>query len=203
MALILTLSVTSAHFAFAEDDKVKKKPKKIKEKSKLKNEKQFKPVYKKEKQIPQKQAKPKIKTPTQPQTQSLDLTGNDWKGTAQWSVSFEYYDAELGTYKENCEFVGNIQMGLVQNGNSVTGNLGLSNVQLVRAIRADICNNPNFASFGGGSLDIQVFGSGFSGKVGIVNVSGSATTDLLNGKLNLSDDIVHVGGTFTAQRAFN
>ncbi|MFY9300745.1 MAG: hypothetical protein WAO91_06105 [Candidatus Nitrosotenuis sp.] len=200
---VLLVSSISTHLAFAEDDKIKKKPKKIKEKHKLKKEKQFKPVPKKENSIKQKQVKPKIVTPPQPQTQSLDLTSNNWKGTAQWSVSFEYYDAELGTYTEKCEFLGNIQMNLVQNGNTITGNLGLSNVELVSAIRANVCNNPNFASFGGGVVNAQMFGSNFSGSVGIVNLSGSATTDLLNGKLSLSDNIVQVSGTFSAQRAFN
>jgi hypothetical protein len=94
-------------------------------------------------------------------------------------------------------------MSLIHKGNSVTGNLGLSDVQLVNAIRADVCNNPNFANWGGGGFNVQMFGSGFSGKVGIVDVSGSATTDLLSGKLSLPDDVVQVGGSFTAQRAFN
>lgn len=130
-------------------------------------------------------------------THTPTLTGN-YQGTAKWSASFDYYNGNLGSYRENCQYVGNIVLQLQRDGDHVSGNAEVTNYQVVGAIDTSTCQ----AGFDlSGAVDAIVFGSGFSGTVGVLDIDGQFTTDLLRGQIsgNLGD-AVDISGQFTASR---
>ena len=138
-----------------------------------------------------------LNTPSIPSTHTPTLTGN-YQGTAKWSASFDYYNGNLGSYRENCQYAGNIVLQLQRDGDHVSGNAEVTNYQVVGAIDTSTCQ----AGFDlSGAVDAIVFGSGFSGTVGVLDIDGQFTTDLLRGQIsgNLGD-AVDISGQFTASR---
>jgi len=208
VATILITSVLLPVSALAEEKKsaeqkkksdkkpsVKKTP--TSEKKKLKPGLQpFTPKSKPEEPAKTKPDKPKLQTKSS--TASLDLTGK-WTGTAVWSAAFDYYDSNIGSYREVCMYQGNFVLVLNQNGNSVTGNAALSNVQVTQGRNMDVCAEEGFSTLG--AVDAKIFGSGFSGTVGGLGIKGSVTSDLMNGQVSGSlGGEVGIDGKFTGNR---
>lgn len=213
VATILITSVLLPVSVFAEEKKTteqKKKTQKAKtptvkktptaEKKKLKPGLQpFTAKSKPEEPAKTTQDKPKIQTKSS--TASLDLTGK-WTGTAVWSAAFDYYDPDIGSYREVCRYQGNFVMALNQNGNSVTGNAALGNVQVTQGRNMDVCAEEGFSTLG--AVNAKLFGSGFSGTVGELNIKGSVTSDLMNGQVSGSlGGVVGIDGKFTGNRALS
>ncbi len=211
VAVILLTSVLLPASVFAEEKKStekKKSPvkkpvvKKIPtvEKKKIKPGLQpFTPKSKPEEPAKTTPEKPKLQTKSS--TVSLDLSGK-WTGTAVWSTAFDYYDPNIGSYREVCMYSGSFVMVLNQNGNSVTGNAALGNVQVTQGRNMDVCAEEGFSTLG--AVNAKLFGSGFSGTVGGLNIKGSVTSDLMNGQVSGSlGGEVGIDGKFTGNRALN
>jgi len=175
---------------------VKKAP--INEKKKLKPGLQpFTPKTKPQEPAKTKPDKPELKTKSS--TTTLDMTGK-WTGTATWSAAFDYYDPNIGSYREVCMYQGSFVMDLNQNGNSVTGNAALGNVAVIQGRNMDVCSEGGFNTLG--AVDAKVFGSGFSGTVGGLNIKGSVTSDLISGKVSGSlGGEVSIDGQFKGNRS--
>jgi hypothetical protein len=156
----------------------------------------FTPKTKAEEPAKTKPDRPELKT--KPST-TLDLTGR-WTGIATWSAAFDYYDPNIGSYREVCMYHGSFVMALNQNGNSVTGNAALDNVQVTQGRNMDVCAEGGFSTLG--AVDAKVFGSGFSGTVGGLNIKGSVTSDLISGRVSGSlGGEVSVDGQFKGNRS--
>ena len=207
MAAILVTSVLLPVSALGEEKKsseqkkkkitpVKKAP--VNEKKKLKPGLQpFTPKIKPEEPAKTKPDRPELKTKSA--TATLDLTGK-WTGTATWSAAFDYYDPNIGSYREVCMYQGSFVMDLNQNGNSVTGNAALGNVAVIQGRNMDVCSEGGFNTLG--AVDAKVFGSGFSGTVGGLNIKGSVTSDLISGKVSGSlGGEVSIDGQFKGNRS--
>lgn len=213
--LIATILVTSILLpaSFAEEQKSSEKKKKTDkakkpvvkktltpEKKKLKPGLQpFTPKSKSEEPAKTSPDKPKLQTKSS--TSTLDLSGK-WTGIATWSAVFDYYDPNIGSYREVCMYQGSFVMVLNQNGNSVTGNAALTNVAVTQGRNMDVCAEEGFSTLG--AVNAQVFGSGFSGTVGGLNIRGSVTSDLMNGQVSGSlGGEVGIDGKFTGNRALS
>lgn len=211
LGIILVTSVLLPASALAEEKKStdqKKKTEKAKkptvkkvpasEKKKLKPELQpFTPKTKAEKPAKTKPDKPELKTKSS--TATLDLAGK-WTGIATWSAAFDYYDPNIGSYREVCMYQGSFEMVLNQNGNSVTGNAALGNVQVTQGRNMDVCAEGGFSTLG--AVDAKIFGSGFSGTVGGLNIKGSVTSDLISGRVSGSlGGEVSIDGQFKGNRS--
>lgn len=205
VAVILVTSVLLPASVFGEEKKspeqkkvkpVKKAP--INEKKKLKPGMQpFTPKTKPEEPAKTKPDKPELKTKSS--TATLDLTGK-WTGTATWSAAFDYYDPKIGSYREVCMYSGSFVMDLNQNGNSVTGNAALGNVAVTQGRNMNVCSEGGFSTLG--AVDAKVFGSGFFGTVGGLNIKGSVTSDLISGKVSGSlGGEVSIDGQFKGNRS--
>jgi hypothetical protein len=219
VATILIMSVLLPVSALAEEKKSteqKKKSEKTKKSEKAKkpsvkktpaNDKKklkpglqpFTPKSKPEEPAKTKPDKPKLQTKSS--TASLDLSGK-WTGIAVWSAVFDYYDPDIGSYREVCMYRGNFVLVLNQNGNSVTGNAALNNVQVTQGRNMDVCAEEGFSTLG--AVDAKIFGSGFSGTVGGLGIKGSVTSDLMNGQVSGSlGGEVGIDGKFTGNRVLN
>lgn len=212
IATILITSVLLPTSAFAEEKKSteqKKKTDKTKkpavkktptEKKKLKPGMQpFTPKSKPEEPAKYTPDKPKLQTKSA--TPTLNLSGK-WTGIATWSASFDYYDPNIGSYREVCMYQGNFVMTLNQNGNSVTGNAALGNVAVIQGRNMDVCAEEGFSTLG--AVNAKIFGSGFTGTVGGLNIKGSVTSDLMNGQVSGSlGGEVGINGKFTGNRVLN
>lgn len=210
IATILITSVLLPISAFAEEKKSaeqKKKTDKAKnpavkktstEKKKLKPGMQpFTPKSKPEEPAKTKSDRPELKTKSS--TATLDLSGK-WTGSATWSAAFDYYDPNIGSYREVCMYSGSFVMVLNQNGNSVTGNAALGNVAVTQGRNMDVCVEEGFSTLG--AVDAKVFGSGFSGTVGGLNIKGSVTSDLMSGRVSGSlGGEVGIDGQFKGNRS--
>lgn len=211
LGIILVTSVLLPASALGEEKKSsdqKKKTEKAKkplvkkapesEKKKLKPGLQpFTPKTKPEDPAKTKPDRPELKTKSS--TATLDLTGK-WTGSATWSAAFDYYDPNIGSYREVCMYSGSFVLDLNQNGNSVTGNAALGNVQVTQGRNMDVCAEGGFSTLG--AVDAKVFGSGFSGTVGGLNIKGSVTSDLINGRVSGSlGGEVSIDGQFKGNRS--
>lgn len=210
MVAVLVTSVLLPTSVFGEEKKsteqkkktekaklpVKKAP--INEKKKLKPGLQpFTPKTKPQEPAKTKPDKPELKTKSS--TTTLDMTGK-WTGTATWSAAFDYYDPNIGSYREVCMYQGSFVMDLNQNGNSVTGNAALGNVAVTQGRNMDVCSEGGFSTLG--AVDAKIFGSGFSGTVGGLNIKGSVTGDLISGKVSGSlGGEVSIDGQFKGNRS--
>ncbi|MCE9616986.1 MAG: hypothetical protein K8Q88_01305 [Nitrosarchaeum sp.] len=157
------------------------------------------------KQTPVPESEPK-QTPTpapepipepEPTPKSQGLTGT-YQGTAKWTASFEYYSPVKGLYKETCWYTGNVLINLTQNGNDVGGSAQVSNQQATADYDSSLCQSGFTLE---GVVNGVVFGSGFSGTVGVLNVDAQFTSDMLRG--NVSGDlggVVAISGEFTSSR---
>lgn len=138
-----------------------------------------------------------ILTPKQTGDFTQALNGK-YHGTAKWDASFEYYDKDRGSYHEVCQYSGSITVQLVRDGNHVIGNVDLTDYQLTGAVERSVCDNEAFGF--DGSVDVTIFGSGFSGKVGLLDVDGQFTSDLLRGRVSGDYGDVAITGEFTTNR---
>lgn len=129
--------------------------------------------------------------------QVTHLTGR-WQGVANWSASFDYYDGNLGFYRETCNYSGDMVLQLQLIDNSVTGSVQVPSYSVTSATTPEACQ----AGFTlAGAVDATVFGSGFSGTVGVLDIDGQFTTDLLRGQVSGSIGGVDISGEFTASRS--
>jgi hypothetical protein len=124
-----------------------------------------------------------------------DLTGN-WAGTAQGTVSFDYYEPGTGDTTEVCTFQGPLTLTLQQDGTHLTGNISPASFTVSGK---PICQQP--FQFQGGALDANIFGSGFRGTVEGVTISGQFTSDLLRGTFSGDVGTLTIQGQFTASRS--
>jgi hypothetical protein len=204
LGAMLLLSVSMSDSAFAEQKDSKKKSKTA-EKKKLKPG--FQPLKPKPgleskskvepKSVKPQPAKPKLQT--QGSTTSLDMSGK-WEGIVKWSASFDYWDPNLGSYREICQYQGNFQMELQQKDNTVSGGVKMTNVE-VKGGRSEEACAVDFATFS--NINAKIFGSGFSGTLdGLIDVKGSATSDLIRGQISGSVGEAIIGGEFTGNRIF-
>lgn len=212
VATILIASVLLPISAFAAEKKSidQKKADKVKsptvKKTPISEKKKLKPgmqpfVPKTKPQEPAKTVPDKPKLQTKSSTSTLSLSGK-WTGIATWSASFDYYDPNIGSYREVCMYQGSFVMTLNQNGNSVTGNAALGNVAVIQGRNMDVCAEEGFGTLG--AVDAKIFGSGFSGTVGGLNIKGSVTSDLMNGQVSGSlGGEVGINGKFTGNRVLS
>ncbi len=205
LGAMLLLSASTSDSAFAEQKDTKKKTKTA-EKKKLKPG--FQPLKPKQESEPKnltksiKPAKPqpvKPKLHTQGSTTSLDMSGK-WEGIATWSASFDYWDPNLGSYREACQYQGNFGMTLTQTGNIVRGGAEITNFKVTGGRNMQVCSEEGLAPLG--SVDAKIFGSGFSGKLGLLDVRGTVTSDLIRGQVSGSVGEITIGGEFTGNRIF-
>jgi hypothetical protein len=97
-------------------------------------------------------------------------------------------------------YQGSFVLVLNQNGNSVTGNAALGNVAVTQGRNMDVCSEEGFSTLG--AVDAKLFGSGFSGTVGGLNIKGSVTSDLISGQVfgSLGGE-VSIDGKFKGNRS--
>lgn len=212
--LVATVLITSALLpisALAEEKKSADQKKKTADKTKKQSvkktpadeKKKLKPglqpfTPKSKPEEPAKTTPDKPKLQTKSSTSSLDMTGK-WAGIAVWSAAFDYYDPNIGSYREVCRYQGNFVLNLIQNGNVATGNAALGNVQVTQGRNMDVCAEEGLSTLG--AVNVKVFGSGFSGTVGGLNIKGSITSDLMNGQVSGSlGGEIGVDGKFTGNR---
>lgn len=212
IAAVLILSVLLPISSFADEKKSTEQKKKSAEKAKKLSVKKTLTAEKKKlkpglqpftsKSKPEEPAKTKPDKPelkTKSSTATLDLSGK-WTGIATWSAAFDYYDPNIDSYREVCMYQGSFVMVLNQNGNSVTGNAALNNVQVTQGRNMDVCAEEGFSTLG--AVNAKIFGSGFSGTVGELNIKGSVTSDLMSGQVSGSlGGVVSIDGKFKGNRA--
>ncbi|MBI5698242.1 MAG: hypothetical protein HZC29_07165 [Thaumarchaeota archaeon] len=197
VASMLLLSVVLPISADAAEKKIKKQTKEIKKKKLKSGFEPFKPMSKPEE--PAKMQQDKTKLQTKSSTKTLDLSGR-WSGTAVWSAAFDYYDPDIGSYREVCRYQGSFLLILQQSGNSITGDASLGNVQVTQGRNMDVCAEGGFSTLG--AVNAKLFGSGFSGTVGGLGIKGSVTSDLISGQVSGSlGGEVGIDGKFTGNRA--
>ncbi|TAK15771.1 MAG: hypothetical protein EPO37_09630 [Nitrosarchaeum sp.] len=140
---------------------------------------------------------PETKQTPAPAPKPQGLTGT-YQGTAKWTASFEYYSPVKGLYTETCWYTGNVLINLTQNGNDVGGSAQVSNQEATADYDLSLCQQGFTLE---GVVDGVVFGSGFSGTVGVLNVDAQFTSDMLRG--NVFGDlggVVAISGEFTSSR---
>ncbi len=129
-------------------------------------------------------------------TTARDLTGH-YQGHIQGSFTTDYY-GKKGLEHLNCQYSGTVFIYLAQRGNNP--DLVDGDVQTTGSITGDQdCQYFPGALFQG-SLSATVFGSGFSGKVGTLDVNAQFTTDLLRGTFSGDIGVISTQGEFTASR---
>lgn len=130
-----------------------------------------------------------------PGSAGIDLTGT-WQGNVKGSGSYSYINQKTGNQEQvNCQYSGPITFTLTQNGNDLTGNVAAT----VSITGDPDCQQVPVYPFQG-ALSATIFGSGFSGTVGTLNINGQFTSDLLRGTIGGNIGVIPVQGQFTASR---
>ena len=132
--------------------------------------------------------KPTLIAPTPIKQSSLS---GKWTGSAQGTAVF----ADINGQDLNCRFTGHATLDLKQTGDSLTGSVAVTDISLA----GDGCEQVGFVY--NGDLKSTIFGSGFSGTIDTLNVSGQFTSDLMKAKYNGNVDANAVSGELTVSRA--
>jgi hypothetical protein len=128
----------------------------------------------------------------------IDLTGH-YQGHIQGSFTTDYYNPSKGSEHLNCQYEGTVFIGLAQRADPtlVDGNVDARNSVTIMG-DSDCQNFPGAVLWG--PLSATVSGSGFSGKVGTLDLNAQFTTDLLKGTFSGDIGVISTHGEFTASR---